>query len=321
MIFDKVNQELALADKAFSIGLHKSQANINCAVYEAALKMEDAEFKVMLESGTDDELVAYYEEAEEGLIAKVKRSISTIVETIKKFFSDLKDKVVSIFSKKDVEKSIDELEKKAKLPFFKSKKVTIPDVEGEEKCLAKWRAKYQTLLAKIKSGGKASQEEVTEMRESFLKEHATAIAATTTVTIATGIALAAKYYKKMAQDVDKTGKDTSDAIEKLQNVDGVDQESVNILVQAANHAADLGKKSGSFIITSVTKIISKIKGAGKEEVGDIPDEKVEESTTEVTPNSDIDLSDFDFLNESATEVESKNSDVNTENWFNEIFGV
>lgn len=321
MIFEAVEKHLAIANKAFDISRHKAQAFVECAAMDAAIQMEESEFKIFQESGDDDTLIAMYEEATEGLLAKVKRGISAVVEGLKKFFSALKDKIISIFKKKEVEESIKEIGLKAKLPFFKTQKVEIKDTEAELKVLDKFKAKYQSLISKVKSGGAVDEGEITETRESFLKEHAVAAGAVVSVTIAAAIGLLLKYHKSLDNDVSEAENDVTKELEKLEGSIGetLGSDKINDLIKLANGQADIAKAKGNAIVTAVSGLIAKIKAKVLKKT-DVNDDggKVEESAVE--NDTLLNSSEFSFMQESGEKSETENEETQyNSDWIKTIF--
>lgn len=331
MLFEKIDRELAIANKEFNISKHKAQAIVECAAFDAAIQMEEAEFKVFQESGEDDVLIVMYEEAEEGLIAKIQRGIGVVVEGIKKFFSALKDKIISIFKKKEVEESIKEIGLKAKLPFFKTQKVEVKDVDGEMKVLDKFKAKYQALLSKVKSGGSVADEEITETRESFLKEHAVAAGVSIGLTLTAAIALLLKYHKSLDSDVSETETDATKELGKLADLKGVAGEKVEQLIKLANGAADVAKSRGTAAVQAVSGLIAKIKAKvlKKTDVNDdksggfksslSADEASAYGESAEDDKSIFDSSEFSFMKESGEEKANQESEYNSD-WIKTVFG-
>ena len=332
MIFETIEKELALAKKAFDISNHKAQAIVECAAMDAAIQMEESEFKIFQESGSDDELMAFYEEAQEGLIGKIQKGINVIVDGLKKFFAALKDKIISIFKKKEVEESIKEIGIKAKLPFFKTQKVEIKDTEAQFKVLDKFKAKYQSILAKLKSGGDVSDDEITETRENFLKEHAVAVGASITVTLAVAIGLLLKYHKSLDSDVNETESDATKELSKLAELGDKVGEKAEKLMKAAKHAAEVAKDRGETIVTSVSSILTAIKSKvlkktdinKKQEESFEPKNRFEQESTE--DDSIFNSEEFSFMKEAGSdkpepEVQPDNNDIEyNSDWITKVFG-
>lgn len=329
MLLDKISNELAKADKAFSIAKHSAQAVMECAVLDAGIKMENAEYKVMCEAGVDDDtLTAYYEEAEEGLIAKFKSAIDTIIEAIKKFFSDLKDKIISLFEKKEVEQSMEELNKKCRLPFFKSKKVEMPDVSAQEKVFAKFEAKWTELVSKVKAG-KSSAEEIREARENWIKEHAVASAAIVTGTVAVAGGLMYKLYKTISG---KNKESEAAATKKLDDIRNMKDVSADIKAQLTTLASNISsfyQSKGKHPIETLKTLLRNVKAkvTGKSELEDTNKEtgykysssaNAEAKDYETESAHDLSLFDsdeFGFMQEST----AGNTDGYKSDWFKDIF--
>ena len=256
---------LEIINKRFDIDMKRANSCMEIAMMEAAINIEEGEYKCMLESGTDSDLDYVLEEAKEGFIGKVKAAIDKIIEAVKKFCKDVKDKVIKFFSKKETDEALDKIEKKVKLnPIFKNKKGEVKDNDAELSLIKKYKAKLQAIAAKIKGGNKAG-DELEDAKNEFNKKHAAILAGTVTLTAAAIIALLKKRSSKIDNDINDAETSSLTIIESVRSaVDKTgDAESANELQQVAaelSRAAQLECNSVlngvSGLMTSAKKLVS-----------------------------------------------------------------
>ena len=192
---------LTEANHAYDLTMMKVNAVMEAAHRELAINYEEAELKVMQEAGTSEDLAFLYEAAGNGLVETAIKTIEKIKDAIIKWFSDMKDKIIEMLSKKEVDETLDKIEKKCKIfPLLGRKKVVVEDIEEHEKLADKYFAKLGKLKAKFAAGQDVKAEEVEEVRDSFLKEHGKAIGigAATTVTVAALVTLIAAKKGKLS---------------------------------------------------------------------------------------------------------------------------
>ncbi len=285
-MLNRIVKEFACASKTCDITLMKSDAYTDMAISEAAINSVEAEYKVFNESGTDEDLVMLYEEAQEGFVGKIVASIKKIGEAIAEFFKKIKTKIIEIFSKKEVEDNIDKMEKKIKLnPFARNKKIEINDDDEAKGLCRKFMDKIKAFISKIKGGDNVSMDEIEEAHESFIKKHALAVAAVTTITVTAAIALIRKRFKAVSQEAkadESNAQSTIDSAEEA--VKKVDPEAASKLQKLASLAAKVTKMSASAIVQAPVAILSKIKQKLSSTEAENPD-KAEEGKDEMDTNS------------------------------------
>lgn len=198
-MINEINMYLEEVCESYDLAEMKINAIMEASMRELQINYASAELKVLTESGTDDDLAYLYEEANNGFVETVIKTIEKIKDAIIKFFSDMKDKILSVINKKDNMDTIDKVEKKVKLfPLLGKKKVVVENYNEEEKVCHKYLAELAKLKAKLKSGQKVETEDVEEVKSKFLDEHGKfiGIAAAVTITVTAAIAL----IKKMSND-------------------------------------------------------------------------------------------------------------------------
>ena len=102
-IFDEMTNEIDMK-------LLKLQLFNEAAKREFELNKQQAEIKVLKESGTQSDLNMLYEAAEEGLINKMQRSLKAAIEALKEFIKKIIDKIKSIFQSKQGKETLDKME-------------------------------------------------------------------------------------------------------------------------------------------------------------------------------------------------------------------
>lgn len=159
--------------KKSNLDMHKLQAFVECAVYEYALACEQAEYKVMLESGNEAELRAYYEEANDGFLAKIKEFFSNLIERIKEFFRDIVTKITEFITNDRIDDGLIETKMKEIIKDEKigNKKIEIIDYTKTKKCAVTYINKYSDLVNKlVKKNKNIKNSEVEKISYSYKKE-------------------------------------------------------------------------------------------------------------------------------------------------------
>lgn len=263
-IISEYVQEHKVANAKFDLAMTKASAVLESAFNDMNLFMGEAELKVMNESGTDDDLRYYREEATEGFIGKAREVILAIIEALKDFFSELKTKIVKLFTNNDVTKTLDEVDKKARLnPFLKNKKVKIPDFNKQDDAMKDYDRRLGKLLARSKAGDKVNVDDVEDEEEKFNKAWAVAIAAVTTITVVALVALTRKLQKSIDGDVDSVQKETIGRMKNAEDKikDMVDPDKVAVLTKITQKTAQNAKRESSWRVNALVKCISALKKA------------------------------------------------------------
>ena len=168
----------------------------------------------MTESGTDDDLAYLVEAANEGAIAKIKKTVQVIIEAFKKFISELKDRVVRVVVNKTTRDTLSKVEKKVKLnPFIARKKVQVVDKKKPLAVIEKYKNKCDKNIAKVKGGifKQSDVEGIFKDRDDFEKDYKAAVAGTaamTTITVANLIKTINSELDSLPKTIDSIGKET-----------------------------------------------------------------------------------------------------------------
>lgn len=311
MLGKTLSRELSIASKAMDINIMRSNAYTEMAISEAAISAEEAELKVFTESGQNEDLVALYEQAQDGFIGKVKKAIEAIIKAVKEFFATLKDKIIAIFSKKELETSLEQIEKKSKLnPFLRNAKVEVQDGEKANSVFKAYMEKIKTFVTRIKSGDKVTSEEVDDAREEFFRKHAVALGATAALTVAASVALIRKKLKSTGKDVSDCESGVAEILDKANGVvsskgDSITSEAAALLQRLSADAAAAAKAHSNKIIALTTSAISAVKSkvsgmkkteAKEDALGESAQEEMNEEDTLVQEGASDDIfSEFDAM--------------------------
>lgn len=314
MFLDDIKKQLVVSEKVFDVAVKKSEAYTSMAVMEATIATEESDIKIILENGTPEDLEYLYEEAQDGFIGKVKKAIQAIIDAIKKFFSDVKNKIVSLFTKSEVDKGLDNIEKKAKFnPFLKKKKIVVKDTDAEETCIKKYTEKLKKFALRIKSGDDVSNTEMEEAHESFLKEHAKVIAATIGISLIAGIALCRKKLKSANKDTEGPEKEANSMIQSIKDtMDKItNSDAATKLQKIASRIGENSKKLGSAVVSRITGLFSAIKKAkssGDNLEGDEEFEIIDDEAEEIVNDNSSTYDLLSFFDDSTTSVTESYSD-------------
>ena len=308
-IFDEMTNEIDMK-------LLKLQLFNEAAKREFELNKQQAEIKVLKESGTESDLNMLYEAAEEGLINKMQRSLKTAIEALKEFIKKIIDKIKSIFQSKQGKETLDKMEDICnKNPKVKNQKIEITDIDKEQKCLQKGIDKLSGIIAKIKGGHNKDSfdKEIDDVIEETNRERAKIIAIGAGITVTVGVAIALiKKYTKTSEDI---GKNAIYAVDKnselneindvMSNISGTDIDDDEAL-QAAKLGNDKVIKAKNAQINlckeKMSSVLNFIKTTGNKLRGKVISRDLEKEMNESTEYIDVSIdSSLDDVNDVAVE--------------------
>lgn len=301
MLFtEHVSNELSILSKRYEIDMLKASSYAELAFMEAAINIHEADLKVFTESGGNDDLTFLYEEAQEGFVGKIVTAIKKIIEAIKEFFSKVKDKIIAIFSRKEVEDNIVEMEKKLKLnPFAKNKKVETVDENKLKVIVNKYISSIKEKISRIKSGGEVADEEISDAHESFIKQHAMAIGATVAITSAAAIALLKSRKKKTTEDAKANEEDSlkiANVCKKIAEAGtGLSSKAAAQLTTLAKHASKAYETATTTTVNLFTGLFDSVKSLFKKKGAETPEDPFTESTSDIFNESADDNNSTDAL--------------------------
>ena len=260
------------AYRDFDISMMKVDALTEAAQRQLAINYKEAELKVMTEGGTSDDYMYLCEAAANGFIERVVTALRKIKDAIVKFFSDLKIKVVSLFTRNGGIEKMEELEKKAKInPLFGKKKIVVQNINEINKCCDEATASLDKIDAKIKSGQSVYQDDIDRVEESFFKKYQKAIGvgSAVTMTVAAAIGTALVLMKKSGKSIGDIGTAFDNGINKtLQWVKGVsDSTRASLVTSSQSLRSKITKIKGSSPISWFGSTWKAVKEAARNGVG------------------------------------------------------
>ena len=258
MLTDFMNEYIVLSKKT-EIALERAEMIHSLARKEALIMYDKSDLKVIKENGTESDLRYLYEAVEEGFVAKVKKALQSIIQSIQEFFKNLLDKVTRTFVKGDVTKKLDEIEKKVKKnPKLRNKKVEIDDYDKKGRVVKEHQSALKKMLSKIKSGQSVDREEIEEENGKFNKALAAVSAAVVVTTVGALIAVAKKTQNDLANSAVAESEDASRILAQSMSSlsEDTDPEIVANLTLVANGIATSAKSLADIIFSKLVGIMS-----------------------------------------------------------------
>ena len=227
MTFTEAYEEMLESEKQLNIAITKADIFTEASYKNLEINRQEADLKVLTESGTYDDLNYLYEAASEGFVNKVKKAVEKIADSLLEFIDKIVTKVKSVFGTDRAKKTLDAVEKAANgNSKVKNKKITIKDGSKAEKEIQKEIDGLRGKLSRFKAGraSKADIKSVDESIHRINKKKVALITVTTAITVGSAIVLlrklvsetdsdngaAIKDAKKMASQIKMEGVDTSD---------------------------------------------------------------------------------------------------------------
>lgn len=258
-MIEEINGFMSEACGDLDLTMMKIDTVMEAAKRQLSINYKSAELKVMQECGTSEDLAYLYEEAEAGLIETVARAIDKIIEAIKKFFADMRDKVLTIITSKENKETLKKIEKKVKLfPLIGRKKIIIEDIKSQNKVIEEHQSKLMKLKAKAKSGQEVTEDDVAEVEKSFMEKYGKIIGvgAAITITVSSAIALLDERIAEVAADLKKIEADSIDFMTDAKRAD-------RIGASLSRAYSSIAKAKSKHAVDSCSMILSKIKEALK----------------------------------------------------------
>lgn len=322
-MLEMIDNYMIESSSIFELNLKKANVVIEAARRELAINKEEAELKVMTESGNDDDLNFYYHEAENGFVDTVIKAIKKIKEAIIRFFSEMKTKVLTLITKKENTEAIAKIEKKVKVfPLLGRKKILVEDYNAEAKCADAALAKFAGQKAKLKGKQEVTVEEIEETKKGFFEEHGTLIGVAAAITVTVSAALtAAKVMTAKANDrltnLQKTSTSMCDDCAKIaETIDNpaAAQKLSDATASVAKTSQEDYVRCWKGMLTNISKAI-KTFGKSKVDVDDAADSVKKESAfdfMEGSDNQDSLMSDKDMEKVANSIASTSNKDDMTE---------
>ena len=138
MTFTEAYEEMLESEKQLNIAIKKADIFTEASYKNLEINRQEADLKVLTESGTYDDLNYLYEAASEGFVNKVKKAVEKIADSLVEFIDKIVTKVKSVFGTERAKKTLDAVEKAANSNSkVKNKKITIKDGSKAEKEIQK----------------------------------------------------------------------------------------------------------------------------------------------------------------------------------------
>lgn len=151
-------REILVLENTFNLDMLKLSAQVNAICEATAINMGEAENKVMMESGTVEDLDYLYEEAVSDANTKSGNIISKIISKIKTFVNNIIDKIKSLFTKEKAEE------------LKKAKEVKdLPELGNSHGKLMNLATEAKNKITKIMHGGNINDSDVEEFKSKAKK--------------------------------------------------------------------------------------------------------------------------------------------------------
>lgn len=255
MLFESIDENLYEAYNDFDISLMKVTAFFEASEREANILKEQASYDYMTESVGPYEYTSMYEEAESKLSSRFIEAVKKIIEAVKKFFADIRDKVIALYRDSKVSALISKAKEKIRMnPILKRKTTSpVPDYKAVMKCYDD-EEDYLDRQAAACNTGNFDKDVFYEHETNYqikLNEAKQKLIQVSTETLTKMIDDATKLMDK----VTARSKEVCDAINKEAKYNKGNSELLTILKKKANVA----KEKASYMISVVSKYTVELK--------------------------------------------------------------
>ncbi len=299
-----MNEILREINSAYDINTMRINAVVEAANRQREINFHEAELKVMQESGTDDELAMLIEAAESDFVENIQKALDALRQAVIKFFSECRQKLVDLMSKRDDANKLDQLEKRMKLiPLIGKKKVMVEDYDAEIALAKKHLKDLAGLTAKLRGKQEVDASAVAAVKKSYDDEHGDLIGASNAKTVSINDAV--KMAKKMIATGNAELKEREETALKACDDAKKDAEKANANVanQIANVICHICKTAQNDYHRCVNGIMASIKKA-------IGGYKAEQKTSEKpgVKNESTDDSDAEMEKLAKQQVDTNSKD-------------
>lgn len=257
-----MNEILREINSAYDINTMRINAVVEAANRQREINFHEAELKVMQESGTDDELAMLIEAAESDFVENIQKALDALRQAVIKFFSECRQKLVDLMSKRDDANKLDQLEKRMKLiPLIGKKKVMVEDYDAEIALAKKHLKDLAGLTAKLRGKQEVDASAVAAVKKSYDDAHGDLIGASNAKIVS--INEAVKMAKKMIASGNAELKEREETALKACDDAKKDAEKANANVanQIANVICHICKTAQNDYHRCVNGIMASIKKA------------------------------------------------------------
>ena len=231
MTFTEAYEEMLESEKQLNIAIKKADIFTEASYKNLEINRQEADLKVLTESGTYDDLNYLYEAASEGFVNKVKKAVEKIADSLVEFIDKIVTKVKAVFGTERAKKTLDAVEKAANSNSkVKNKKITIKDGSKAEKEIQKEIDGLRGKLSRFKAGraSKADIKSVDESIHRINKKKVALITATTAITVGAAIVLLRKLVSETDSNNGAAIKDAKNIASQIK-MEGVDTSDEDIL--------------------------------------------------------------------------------------------
>lgn len=257
-----MNEILREINSAYDINTMRINAVVEAANRQREINFHEAELKVMQESGTDDELAMLIEAAESDFVENIQKALDALRQAVIKFFSECRQKLVDLMSKRDDANKLDQLEKRMKLiPLIGKKKVMVEDYDAEVALAKKHLKDLAGLTAKLRGKQEVDASAVAAVKKAYDDAHGDMIGASNAKTVSINDAV--KMAKKMIASGNAELKEREDTALRACDDAKKDAEKANANVanQIANVICHICKTAQNDYHRCVNGIMASIKKA------------------------------------------------------------
>lgn len=257
-----MNEILREINSAYDINTMRINAVVEAANRQREINFHEAELKVMQESGTDDELAMLIEAAESDFVENIQKALDALRQAVIKFFSECRQKLVDLMSKRDDANKLDQLEKRMKLiPLIGKKKVMVEDYDAEVALAKKHLKDLAGLTAKLRGKQEVDASAVAAVKKCYDDDHGDLIGASNAKTVSINDAV--KMAKKMIASGNAELKEREETALKACDDAKKDAEKANANVanQIANVICHICKTAQNDYHRCVNGIMASIKKA------------------------------------------------------------
>ena len=323
MTFTEAYEEMLESEKQLNIAITKADIFTEASYKNLEINRQEADLKVLTESGTYDDLNYLYEAASEGFVNKVKKAVEKIADSLVEFIDKIVTKVKSVFGTERAKKTLDAVEKAANSNSkVKNKKITIKDGSKAEKEIQKEIDGLRGKLSRFKAGraSKADIKSVDESIHRINKKKVALITATTAITVGAAIVLLRKLVSETDSNNGAAIKDAKNIASqiKMEGVDTSDEDILKATQKLHSGIATLVKDKLKCRFEYMGSIISGLRGKSS---GPLP--SAAEALENVNDTEEQIELDYELVDESAETLESADEDndqIYMNNLYDEVFG-
>lgn len=266
MLLEAFQEYCDISDN-FDVANKKIDVFVESTLRKLDINKDEAQLKVITESGTEDDLIFLEEAAEDGAILKIKNAVSATIEAFKEFINNLKSKVIRIICNAETKNVLKKVESKVKLnPILARKKVKVIDKSKPLKIINKYKSFADSSISKVKAGA------ITEMtitgistaRDNYSREYKLAVAgeaALVAVAISKLIADVNSEYSQLPHHIDNIDKESSAILNNL--LGSLDKEESAVAKGAftacANFRTKVAKDEANEHVDSIMNKLSVLK--------------------------------------------------------------